>query len=300
MPNKVDTLVTRLAFWGIPLSFGVMGLKMAAWWVTGSVALLSDGLESTVNVIAAFIAYFVIQYAQKPADDDHPFGHHKAEYLSAVAEGVLIVVAALLIVREASADLLNPKLLEAPILGLAINLSAGLINAVWAVTLIRVGKSHRSPALSADGQHVMSDVVTSAGVFVGLILAIVTGYAILDPLMALLVSVNILFQGWKVISHSIDGLMDRAVEPEEEEAIRQAIAASATGSLGVHDFRTRRAGAATFVVFDLVVPASMPVGESHDICDRLEAAIKTAHPGARVVIHVEPESEEAHGLRVAI
>lgn len=300
MPNKVDTLVTRLAFWGIPLSFGVMGLKMAAWWVTGSVALLSDGLESTVNVIAAFIAYFVIQYAQKPADDDHPFGHHKAEYLSAVAEGVLIVVAALLIVREASAHLLAPRLLDAPVLGLAINLSAGLINAVWAVTLIRVGKSHRSPALSADGQHVMSDVVTSAGVFVGLILALVTGYAILDPLMALLVSVNILFQGWKVISHSIDGLMDRAVEPEEEEAIRQAIAASATGSLGVHDFRTRRAGAATFVVFDLVVPVSMPVGESHDICDRLEAAIKTAHPGARVVIHVEPESEEAHGLRVAI
>lgn len=300
MPNKVDTLVTRLAFWGIPLSFGVMGLKMAAWWVTGSVALLSDGLESTVNVVAAFIAYFVIQYAQKPADDDHPFGHHKAEYLSAVAEGVLIVVAALLIVREASAHLLAPRLLDAPVLGLAINLAAGLINAVWAVTLIRVGKSHRSPALSADGQHVMSDVVTSAGVFVGLILAIVTGYAILDPLMALLVSVNILFQGWKVISHSIDGLMDRAVEPEEEEAIRQAIAAGATGSLGVHDFRTRRAGAATFVVFDLVVPASMPVGESHDICDRLEAAIKQAHPGARVVIHVEPESEEAHGLRVAI
>lgn len=300
MPAQNDQLVSRLAFWGIPLAIGVMGLKMAAWWVTGSVALLSDGLESTVNVVAAFIAYFVIQYARKPADDDHPFGHHKAEYLSAVIEGVLIVVAALLIVREAVGHLSNPTLLDAPVLGLAINLVAGLINAVWAYTLVKVGKAHRSPALTADGQHIYSDVVTSAGVFVGLILALATGYAILDPVMALLVSVNILFQGWKVISHSVDGLMDRAVEPDEEVAIKTAIAANATGSLNVHDLRTRRAGAATFVVFDLVVPADMSVGQSHDICDRLEAAIKDALPGARCVIHVEPESEEAHGLRVPL
>nr|WP_316655283.1 cation diffusion facilitator family transporter [uncultured Gellertiella sp.] len=300
MPAKADNLVTRLAFWGIPLSIGVMGLKMAAWWVTGSVALLSDGLESTVNVVAAFIAFFVIRYARKPADDDHPFGHHKAEYLSAVVEGVLIVVAALLIVQEAVAHLHQPTLIEAPVLGLAINLASGLINAVWATVLIRVGKAHRSPALTADGQHVYSDVVTSAGVFVGLILALATGYAILDPVMALLVSVNILYQGWKVISHSVDGLMDRAVDPADEQAITAAIAANATGSLGVHDLRTRRAGAATFVVFDLVVPADMSVGHSHEICDRLEAAVQDAHPGARVVIHVEPESEEAHGLRVHI
>lgn len=300
MPKKVDNLVSRLAFWGIPLSIGVMGLKMAAWWVTGSVALLSDGLESTVNVVAAFIAFFVIRYAQKPADDDHPFGHHKAEYLSAVIEGVLIVVAALLIVQEAIGHLKAPTLPDAPVLGLAINLSAGLINAVWAYVLIKVGRAHRSPALTADGHHIFSDVVTSIGVFIGLILALLTGYAILDPVMALLVSVNILYQGWKVISHSVDGLMDRAVEPDEEQSITAAIAANAFGSLGVHDLRTRRAGAATFVVFDLVVPAQMPVGESHEICDRLEAAIKQAHPGARVVIHVEPESEIAHGLRVKI
>ena len=300
MTEDGNIIVRRLAFWGIPLSFGVMGLKLVAWWVTGSVALLSDGLESTVNVVAAFIAFFVIRYAQKPADDDHPFGHHKAEYLSAVIEGVLIVVAALMIVREAVVALAEPALPQAPALGLGINLAAGVINAVWAYTLIRAGKKYRSPALVADGHHINSDVVTSVGVFVGLILALATGYAILDPVLAILVSFNILFQGWKVISHSIDGLMDKAVDLDEEKAIKAAIATHAGGALGVHDLKTRQAGAATFVVFDLVVPASMPVGEAHDICDRLEDAINAAHPGARVVIHVEPESEKAHGVRVKV
>ncbi|MCV3764877.1 cation diffusion facilitator family transporter [Rhizobium sp. TRM95796] len=298
--EKSDMTVRRLAFWGIPLSFGVMGLKLLAWWVTGSVALLSDGLESTVNVIAAFLAYFVIRYAQKPADDDHPYGHHKAEYLSAVLEGVLIVVAALLIIREAIPALYAPTVLEAPFLGLAINAVAAIINAAWATVLIRVGKSHRSPALSADGQHIMSDVVTSCGVLVGLILVLFTGYAILDPALAVIVALNIIWQGWKVISHSVAGLMDVAVSSEEADAIKLAIKDNSQGSLGVHYLRSRRAGAATFVAFDLVVPSSMSVGDAHLICDRLEMAVHKALPGARVTIHVEPENEMAHGAGVEI
>ncbi len=292
--------VLRLAFWGIPLSLAVLGLKLLAWWLTGSVALLSDGLESTVNVIAAVIAYLMIGYASKPADAGHPFGHHKAEYFSAVIEGVLIVVAALLIVWEAVPAMFSPVLLEAPALGLAINFIAGVINAIWAYVLIRAGARHRSPALSADGHHILSDVVTSAGVLVGLLLAIATGYAILDPLLAVIVACNILFQGWKVISRSIDGLMDRAVSSEEEEAIKQAIAANAKGSLGVHDLKTRQAGPAIFVDFHMVVPEVMPVGEAHDICDRIEDAIRDVHPGARIAIHVEPEGEKAHGVRVKV
>lgn len=298
--TRTDPIVERLAFWGIPLALGVMGLKMLAWWVTGSVALLSDGLESTVNVVAAFIAYFVIRYAQRPADEDHQFGHHKAEYMSAVVEGALIIVAALLIVQEAWGALFSPTLPEAPVLGLAINALAGVINAVWATALIRVGAKHRSPALSADGHHIMSDVVTSAGVFVGLILAILTGYAILDPVMAILVALNILYQGYKVISHSLGGLMDRAVTPDEEETIRAAIATHSAGSLGVHDLRTRRAGSAAFIDFHLVVPSDMAVARAHEICDRLEDAIKQAIPGASLAIHVEPESEQAHGIRVKL
>ncbi|WP_419195774.1 cation diffusion facilitator family transporter [Ensifer adhaerens] len=292
--------VLRLAFWGIPLSLAVLGLKLLAWWLTGSVALLSDGLESTVNVIAAVIAYLMIGYASKPADAGHPFGHHKAEYFSAVIEGVLIVVAALLIVWEAVPAMFSPVLLEAPALGLAINFIAGVINAIWAYVLIRAGARYRSPALSADGHHILSDVVTSAGVLVGLLLAIATGYAILDPLLAVIVACNILFQGWRVISRSIDGLMDRAVSSEEEEAIKQVIAANAKGSLGVHDLKTRQAGPAIFVDFHMVVPEAMPVGEAHDICDRIEDAIRDVHPGARIAIHVEPEGEKAHGVRVKV
>ncbi|MDS7597689.1 cation diffusion facilitator family transporter [Agrobacterium tumefaciens] len=295
-----NALVRKLAFWGIPLSLGVLGLKLLAWWVTGSVALLSDGLESTVNVVAAFVAYFVVRYAQKPADDDHQFGHHKAEYMSAVLEGVLIVVAALLIVQEAWGALFDPRLPEAPVLGLAINAVAGVINWAWATVLIRVGRTHSSPALKADGHHIMSDVVTSAGVLVGLVLALLTGYAILDPLLAIIVAINILVQGSKVILHSLGGLMDRAVEPEEDEAIKKAIAENSGGIIGVHDLRTRRAGAAAFIDFHVVVPAAMTVREAHDICDRLEDAIRDVIPGASLAIHVEPEGEKAHGVKVVL
>lgn len=298
MAPKTDNLVRRLAFWGVPLALGVMGLKLVAWWLTGSVALLSDAMESTVNVIAAVVAYVIIGYAQKPADRDHPYGHHKAEYLSAVLEGVMIVVAALLILREAVQALGDPQVLDAPVLGLAINAAAAVINLIWARLLIGVGMSHRSPALSADGHHIMSDVVTSVGVLVGLILVVATGYAIFDPILAVLVACNIIWQGWKVISHSVDGLMDKAVEPEEEAAIKAAIASHSAGSLDAHFLRTRRAGSATFIGFDLVVPATMSVGDAHDICDRLEAAIHDVQPGSRVTIHVEPESEVAHGVRI--
>jgi cation diffusion facilitator family transporter len=300
MTGTDNRTILRLAFWGIPLSLGVMGLKMLAWWVTGSVALLSDGLESSVNVVAAVIAYAMIGYAAKPADADHPFGHHKAEYFSAVIEGVLIVLAALLIIWEAIPEMMAPVLLNAPTLGLAINFAAGVVNAIWAYVLIRAGSRHRSPALRADGQHILSDVVTSVGVLVGLLLAIATGYAILDPLLAVIVAGNILFQGWKVISRSVDGLMDRAVPADEEEAIKAAIAANAGGSLGVHDLKTRQAGPAIFVDFHMVVPEAMAVGDAHDICDRIEEAIRVVHSGAEIAIHVEPEGEKAHGVRVKV
>lgn len=296
--EKSDSVVRRLAFWGIPLSLMVMGLKMLAWYATGSVALLSDGLESTVNVIAAVIAWMVVGYAAKPADNDHPFGHYKAEYFSAVVEGVLIVVAALLIMREAVVALDSPVLPDAPVLGLGINAVAAVINGAWAYVLIRAGRRYRSPALSADGEHILSDVITSAGVLIGLLLALGTGHAILDPIMAVIVAINILYQGWKVISHSISGLMDHAVDPADEEAIKAAIANHAAGALNVHHLRSRRAGRAAFIAFDLVVPGSMTVSEAHRICDRLEDAIQAVHPGAQCVIHVEPESERAHGVRV--
>lgn len=287
MPQSSRT-VRLLAFWTIPLALGVMALKFLAWQVTGSIALYSDALESTVNVIAALAAFVAVGYAQKPADTGHPYGHHKAEYFSAVLEGVLIVLAALLIVREAIGGLVSPVTMAAPGLGLAINGGAALINSAWAYVLIRAGRRYRSPALQADGQHILSDVVTSVGVILGLGLAIAFGQPWLDPLLALIVAINVLWQGWKVIASSVDGLMDRAIDPVDATHIHALIKAHADGAIEAHDIRTRLAGRVSFVEFHLVVDGGMSVEASHRICDRLEAALKREVEGVRVTIHVEP------------
>ncbi|MGQ2907036.1 MAG: cation diffusion facilitator family transporter [Aliihoeflea sp.] len=283
--------IRRLAAWSIVVAFAVMGLKFVAWWLTGSVALYSDALESIVNVIAAFAAFWAISVSHKPADRDHQYGHHKAEYFSAVLEGVLIVVAALLILAEVWRAWQNPVPLDAPGLGLAINAAAAGVNGFWAWLLIRNGREHRSPALAADGHHILTDVVTSAGVLVGLLAAIATGWWMLDPLLALVVALNILWQGWKVIASSLDGLMDRAVDHENHLRIRDLISANSQGALEIHDLKTRIAGRATFIEFHMVVDACMSVGDSHLICDRIEAALENEIPSVRVVIHVEPDHE---------
>ena len=283
--------VARLAFWTIVVAFVVLGLKLLAWWLTGSVALYSDALELTVNVIAALAAFWAIRVSHTPADQDHPFGHHKAEYFSAVLEGVLIVVAALLILVEVARTWSAPANLEEPWTGLAINSVASVINLVWAQILIRTGRAERSPALVADGRHIMTDVVTSVGVVAGLIAAVLTGWSILDPALAVIVALNILWQGWHVIGSSVQGLMDRAVDKDEHFRIRDIISANSKGALEVHDLKTRIAGRATFIEFHLIVDGDMTVRESHVICDRIEEALKAEIPSVRVTIHVEPDDE---------
>jgi cation diffusion facilitator family transporter len=289
MPAKQK--VAALAFWSIVIAFVVMGLKFIAWRMTGSVALYSDALESIVNVIVATAAFWAIRISHTPADQDHPFGHHKAEYFSAVLEGVLIVVAALLILAEVWRAWQMPATLDQPWPGLAVNGAATAINLVWATLLIRTGRAHRSPALVADGKHIMTDVITSIGVIAGLIGAVATGWTILDPALAVIVALNILWQGWHVIGSSVQGLMDRAVGTEEHMRIRDIISANSKGALEVHDLKTRIAGRATFIEFHLVVDAGMTVGESHVICDRIEDALKAEIPSVRVIIHVEPDDE---------
>lgn len=294
------TKAGRLALATIGIAFGVMALKFLAWRLTGAVALYSDALESIVNVIAAVTAWLAIRYAAKPADHSHPFGHHKAEYFSAVLEGVLIVIAALLIVHEAAQTLLAPHSLTQPAAGLGVNLVAAGVNLVWARLLIRTGTDERSPALVADGRHIMTDVWTSAGVLAGLVLALATGWLWLDPVLAIAVAVNIIWQGWKVISSSVDGLMDRAVEHEDAERIRATILSNAGGAIEAHDIKTRMAGPAIFIEFHLVVERAMTVEESHRICDRMEAALKREIPGARVTIHVEPDHKaKEEGIQLA-
>lgn len=289
MPGRQK--VATLAFWSIIIAFGVMGLKFVAWWMTGSVALYSDALESIVNVISAGAAFWAIQVSHKPADPGHPFGHEKAEYFSAVLEGVLIGIAAVLIIMAVARTWATPQALEQPWNGLAVNAVAAVINAVWAFILIRHGGREKSPALVADGRHIMADVVTSVGVIAGLAGAVATGWHILDPLLALLVALNILWEGWKVVTSSVDGLMDRAVDPDERLRIRDIISANSHGALEVHDLKTRIAGRATFIEFHLVVEADMTVSESHVICDRIEDALQAEIPSVRIVIHVEPDDE---------
>jgi cation diffusion facilitator family transporter len=294
MPGSTRQKLQRMALVSIAIAFVVMALKYWAYHVTGSVALYSDALESIVNVITAFVAWYAIRLSFKPEDSSHPFGHHKAEYLSAVAEGALIIAAALLIMQQAWSAWQLPIALEQTPLGLGVNAAATVINAVWATLLVRAGQRHKSPALLADGKHIWTDVLTSAGVLIGLSLAIATGRLWLDPLMAVLVAVNILWQGWKVINFSVQGLMDHAVEPEEDARIRAIISDNAAGAIEVHDLKTRAAARATFVEFHLVVPEKMTVSEAHDICDRIEEAVKAQVSDCVVTIHVEPEGEAKH------
>lgn len=290
----------RLAVATLVVGVVVLALKFVAYYLTGSVGLYSDAMEGLVNVGSAIAIIVAVWLAAKPADANHPFGHTKAEYFSAVAEGVLIIVAAASILRQAYAGLIDPPAIEEPTLGLAINLGATLINGVWATVLIVGGRRLRSPALVADGRHIVTDVVTSVGVLVGVILAVVTGVAVIDPIVAALVALNVLWAGWRLVRESVGGLMDEAASPDQVERIRAIISTNAEGAIEAHDLRTRHAGRLVFVEFHLVVAGSMPVSEAHGICDRIERAIKTEAPDTRITIHVEPEEKAKHAGIVVV
>jgi cation diffusion facilitator family transporter len=275
MVEPRQSSAARIAAGSVAVAVAVLTLKAIAWWVTGSVALYADALESIVNVAAALAALLAVRLSALPADANHPYGHSKAEYFSAVLEGALIIVAALLILHETWAAYLAPRAPEQAGIGLAVAAVASGINAVWAFFLTRRGKALRSPALMADARHLWSDVVTSVGVLVGVGLVALTG----------------LFSGGKLLRESVGGLMDEAVPPATLERIRRIVAEQASGAIEAHDLRSRHAGRHTFLEFHLVVPGDMSVRESHEICDRIEAALKAELEGAIITIHVEPEAK---------
>lgn len=285
----------RAAAASMGVALAVLALKWVAWSLTGSVALYSDAMESLVNVAAAAAAWAALRYAARSPDEGHPYGHTKVEYLSAVLEGVLIVLAAFAILREAIPRFVEPRAAPLPLVAIAASVGASLINAALAVYLIRTGRAHRSPALVADGRHVFSDVATSAGVLVGLALAWGTGIWILDPLLAAIVAVNVLWIGWKLIRGSVGGLMDEALDGVELDRLRRALEETMSGAIEIHDLRTRRAGWQSFVEFHLIVPGEMSVEDAHRICDRLEEAVGREVPGAQAAIHVEPHVEAGRG-----
>ncbi len=284
----------KIAIGSIFIGVAVFALKYAAYLMTGSVALYSDALESIVNVAAAVAALIAIWVATRPADEDHPYGHHKAEYFSAGLEGALIIVAALAIFREAWGALSAPRELQWDNPGLLVNAAAGVLNGAWSWVLIRYGRRLNSPALEADGKHLLADVYTSIGVLGGVILAAVSGWWLLDPLIAIGVAVHILWAGWGLVRQSTAGLMDAAPDEQTMDAIRQTIrSAAGKGVIEFHDLKARRAGSALFVDFHLVVPGVTPVVKAHMYCDRIEEALKKRFgENIGVSIHVEPDHEE--------
>lgn len=289
----------RIALGTIALGCLVLGLKTAAWWLTGSAALYSDALESTVNVAASIVALVALRLAAKPADANHPYGHDKAEFFAAVIEGVLIIVAALSIFQEAWQTWHDPHLLDMPGKGLALNGLATVLNLGWSIVLQRAGRSLRSPTLVADGRHLMSDVVTSVGVAVGVALTVTTGYLVLDPLIAAATGIYVLWSGTTMIGSSVGGLMDAAPEASVVARVRELVAESASGALEAHDLRMRHAGRLTFLEFHLVVPGAMTVAASHEICDRIEDTLKAEMAHLMITIHVEPEEKaKQHGVPV--
>ncbi len=286
--------VVKLGIGSIVLGLVVLGLKLVAWAMTGSVALLSDALESTVNVVTAIAALLAIRVAALPADANHPYGHHKAELFSAILEGVMIIVASLVILKQAWEGIQAPQMLDAPLRGLLVNGAASVINAVWAWVLIHHGRRARSPALMADGKHLFLDVVSSVAVVLGVLLAIKTGWSWLDPALAGLVALNILYSGWRVMQESLSGLLDESLSDAVLTEVRRVIATEAIGAVEAHDLRTRTAGAATFIEFHLVVPGAITVAAAHEMCDRVEAGLKALVEGCVVTIHVEPEFKAKH------
>lgn len=283
----------------IGLGLLVLTLKAAAWWLTGSAAFYSDALESVVNVAAAGMALFALRYAALPADANHLYGHGKVEFFAAVVEGVLIVVAALSILQHAWATWQAPRMLHAPAEGILLNGLATVLNAGWATLLLRVGREIRSPALQADARHLFTDVATSSGIILAICLVVWTGRAVLDPMLAVAVSVYVLWSGMHLIGASVGGLMDAAPPEGTIERIRTLIRENAVGALEAHDLRTRHAGRQTFIDFHLVVPSGMPVATAHAICDRIEAALKAEMGDPLISIHVEPEEKaKGHGVIV--
>ena len=300
MANDSTSMAARLAMGSLAIGLTVLALKAVAAWLTGSIALYSDALESVVNVATAIVALVAVRLAARPADAALPYGYGKAEYFSAVVIGVFIAVAALVIFSEAWRGFVDPHPFRADPWGIGVSIFATAINGAWAYVLIRTGDRERSASLSADGRHLATDVVSTLGVLIGVLLAVATGYTMLDSILAAFVGVAILWSGWRLIRESVIGLMDVAVDPKHLAQIRDIIAVNAEGAIEAHDIRTRRAGRITFIDFHLVVAGTMSVEAAHTICDRIEAKLKGTVEDAQITIHVEPENKAKHSGIVVV
>ena len=278
----------------VAVALATIALKGGAWAATGSVSLLSDALESLVNLAGAMFALWMVAVAARPPDDEHPFGHHKAEYFSSGFEGVLILGAALAILYEAAHRLVDPQPVQQVGLGIALAVLSSALNGGLAWSMLKKAREVHSMALEADARHLFTDVVTSAGVVAGLVGVLLTGWLWLDPVLAMLVALNIIREGWGLLRRSADGLLDQAVEPEMLARIDAVLAGYAGQPLRFDHVLTRRAGARRFVDLHLHMPADWTLAHAASLRGEVERALMAAVPGLRATIQLLPMDVEAH------
>jgi cation diffusion facilitator family transporter len=280
--------LTRFAWLSLATAVATIALKATAYWLTGSVGLLSDALESGVNLVSATVALAALTIAAQPPDEEHAYGHDKAEYFASGVEGTLIIVAAATIAYSAGNRLLNPQPLQQVGVGLAVSVVASLLNLVVARILLHAGRTYRSITLEANGRHLLTDVWTSAGVVAGVALVALTNWHPLDPLLALAVAIHILAVGWRLISHSISGLMDTALPAAEIQKIRAILELYEQKGVYYHALRTRQSGAQRFVSLHVQVPGEWTVQEGHALLEEMERDLREAIPPISVFTHLEP------------
>lgn len=288
-----DPMLQRYAWLSIAAALATITLKFVAWWITGSVGLLSDAIESLVNLVAAVVALWMLVLAARPPDEEHAFGYTKAEYFSSGFEGVLIFVAALAIAVTAVQRLLQPLPLEQVGPGLAVSAVASVINFGVARALFAAGRAHRSIALEADAQHLMTDVWTSVGVILGVIAVTWTGWLRLDPIIALAVAANIVVSGFRLVQRSATGLLDHALPERERAAIDAVLARHRDQGIEFHAVRTRQAAGRAFVSMHVLVPGDWSVAQAHDVVESIEAELRATVHRASVLTHLEPKGVAA-------
>jgi cation diffusion facilitator family transporter len=287
-PEANQPSLTRFAWLSIAAAIVTIGLKTVAYGLTGSVGLLSDAIESLVNLVGGIMALAMLTVAARPADDDHAFGHSKAEYFSSGVEGTLILVAALSIAVTAVERILTPKPLEQVGLGLGVSVIASLINLAVALVLLRAARRHNSITLDANAHHLLTDVWTSAGVLVGVGLVVLTAWNRLDPTVALLVAANIVWTGVGIVRRSVAGLMDQALPIAEQETIKQILSRFEPEGIQYQELRTRQSAAHRFVSVHVLTPGGWTVKQGHDLLERLEQELGSALPNLTVSTHLEP------------
>ena len=291
-PRQSRPSLTRFAWLSIAAAVLTISLKTLAWWLTGSVGLLSDALESVVNLVAAFAALLALHVAEQEPDEDHAYGHSKAEYFSSSLEGMLILLAAGLIVLTAIPRLFDPVPVERLGIGIAVSIVAAVVNLAVAQRLMAAAKVYRSITLEADAKHLRVDFWTTAGVVVAIALTGITGWDRLDALIALVVAANIVLTGYRLIRSSMLGLLDTAISPDEMATV-ETILDRYRSSRGIltHALRTRQAGSRQFVSFHLLVPGEWSVERGHDLAEQIEQEIRASVPGTTVFTHVEPVND---------